>query len=123
MDSAFARQLEQELGVISRHMECCRSILGVPNDETLAVAIQEMSARLTAANQRIRELTEWRPIDDDTPLDTDLQLGWLESYTEKRWRQEIKWAGHKNDKGPGMSNGWLHGQATHWLPLTPPPAH
>lgn len=121
--AARADRAEAKLDAITHHMDYCRSLLGTTEDEVLAVSIEEMKASLTAANQRSRELTEWRPIDEDTPMDINLQLGWMEEWPEKRWRQEIKLAGHKNDKPPGMSNGWRHGQATHWLPLTPAPTN
>lgn len=63
---------------------------------------------------------KWQPI-ETAPLDMPLQLGWWELWPEKKWVEEISLAGHANDKGPGMSNAWLHGRATHWQPLPEPP--
>ena len=76
--------------------------------------------RQIAALQSELDKRQWQPI-ETAPLDNPLQLGWWESYPEKKWVQEVESAGHSNDKGPGMSNAWLHGRATHWQPLPEPP--
>lgn len=55
----------------------------------------------------------WQPI-DTAPWDIDLLLGWHGMRGE--WKTEVGWAGRTNTcpKVSGASNGWQHGNATHW---------
>ena len=64
----------------------------------------------------------WQPI-ESAPKDVELILGWhgCDAMANSIWYTEIGLSGHENDKPPGMSNGWLHGRATHWRPLPQPP--
>lgn len=67
-------------------------------------------------------MSEWQPI-TSAPLSEDVLLGWWETWPQKKWRYEAGWAGRKNSfPGTGVSNGYLHGQATHWMPLPAPPS-
>jgi hypothetical protein len=65
---------------------------------------------------------EWRKI-ESAPLDEEILLAWLETWPEKRWRFEAGIAGKSNrcPRETGYSDGWLHGSATHWIPLPAPP--
>jgi hypothetical protein len=55
----------------------------------------------------------WQPI-ETAPWDTDLLLGWHGMMGE--WKTEVGWAGRTNTcpRESGASNGWQHGNATHW---------
>ena len=74
--------------------------------------------KLTSAVPRdyvaeIERLRKWRPI-DTAPRDADVLLGWWQDWPERQWECAAGLAG--STKG-----GWLHGQATHWMPLPAPP--
>jgi hypothetical protein len=69
----------------------------------------------------MRNHTEWLPI-ETAPLDRDVMLGWWVIWPEREWKVEYGWAGKSNSCPPGISNAWLHGQATHWFsPQLPAP--
>ena len=63
----------------------------------------------------------WLPI-ETAPLDEDILLAWFETWPAPAWKIESGWAGRKNSCLGNASNGWLHGYATHWMPLPAPPA-
>ena len=54
---------------------------------------------------------EWQPI-ETAPKDVVLLLGWY-GFGDK-WETCTDY--YHNSRG-----GWLHGQATHWMPLPEPP--
>ena len=81
---------------------------------------RDYDALRTAASAYLEALS-WRPI-ETAPLDAIILLGWWEEWPAKQWCYAASIAGHENDKPPGMSNGWRHGYATHWMPLPEPPA-
>ena len=58
----------------------------------------------------------WRPISEDNqpPLDTDVLLGWWDSFPITTWRVEAGFYG-------STRGGWIHGRATHWQPFPPLP--
>lgn len=58
----------------------------------------------------------WRPI-ETAPLNENLILGWYESWPRRHWTTQVAWAGRDNKPGCG----YLHGYATHWMPLPEPP--
>jgi hypothetical protein len=66
----------------------------------------------------------WMPI-ETAPRDTEILLAWWATWPERGWKIESGWAGRSNSCHPdsGASNGWLHGTATHWQPLPPPPSN
>ncbi len=57
----------------------------------------------------------WMDI-ETAPKDVELLLGWWRSGLERKWEYASGLAG--STKG-----GWLHGQATHWMPIPAPPTH
>jgi hypothetical protein len=59
-------------------------------------------------------MSEWQPI-ETAPKDIDLLLGWWREWPERVWESSAGLAG--STKG-----GWLHGQATHWMPMPTPPS-
>ena len=61
----------------------------------------------------------WQDI-TTAPMDTDVMLGWWVTWPECEWKVEYSWAGKSNSCPPGISNAWLHGQATHWCAPTLP---
>jgi len=60
--------------------------------------------------------SKWRPISEDNqpPLDTDVLLGWWDSFPITTWRVEAGFYG-------STRGGWIHGRATHWQPFPPLP--
>ena len=94
--------------------------------EELHREAKNLERELNAANKRIAELAEWRPI-ESAPMDTRVLLGWFETWPNLVWRMTADIAGHANDMPAPRpfegtrSNGWRHGQATHWIPLPQPP--
>lgn len=64
----------------------------------------------------------WRPI-ETAPGGVNLLLGWWDTMPhlpEPRWCIDVDWAYSPNTmpRHSGLSNGFAHGRATHWLPLT-----
>lgn len=68
-DRAYAERdaLKAKLATVERHMDHCRSVAGVPDDETLAVWIAEMKAKCEALEVAIdalrndnRRLEQWQ---------------------------------------------------------------
>jgi hypothetical protein len=57
----------------------------------------------------------WREIDEKTPSDIEVHLGWWETWPERKWRQTI-------DLWHSTKGGHCHGQATHYRPLPSPPS-
>lgn len=53
-------------------------------------------------------MSEWKPI-ESAPKDEKLLLGWFATY-DGQWQQTV-------DLAHCTRGGWMHGQATHWLPL------
>lgn len=70
---------------------------------------------LYAAPQPVACPEGWKPIDDETPLDVPLLLGWWRKWPTVEWETASGLAGSTKGK-------WLHGQATHWQPLPAPPS-
>lgn len=61
----------------------------------------------------------WRLI-EDAPLDgTKLLLGWWRTWPKTLWETEVAPAGNVDIAIRGT--GYLHGFATHWMPLPGPP--
>lgn len=58
-------------------------------------------------------MPQWMPIDENTPKDVILLLGWL-GYGDKWETSTDYW---HNSRG-----GWRHGSATYYQIITPPPA-
>jgi hypothetical protein len=56
---------------------------------------------------------QWQDV-DTAPLDRDVLLGWWRTWPELFWEVTAGPAGSTKGR-------WLHGQATHWIPLPPPP--
>lgn len=72
--------------------------------------------RLRAENKILKE---WRPI-DTAPQDGSLiLLGWWRTWSKVEFECEVKAAGNIDTGRPGTR--WMHGQATHWMPLPEPP--
>ena len=59
----------------------------------------------------------WRPI-ETAPHEELVVLGWQEDGV---WKQEIALASAGKRLPNGYSNRWMHGRATHWMPLPEPP--
>lgn len=64
----------------------------------------------------------WQLIDENSPLDKPVLLGWVEHWPVPRWETEVNVIGRSNTAAFPYSNAHLHGRATHWMPLPPPPA-
>ena len=69
----------------------------------------------------------WQPI-KSAPHEELVVLGWWEAFPVSSvpdpdfvWKQEIGFASSGQRFANGYSNRWEHGQATHWMPLAPPP--
>ena len=71
-------------------------------------------------------MSEWQPI-ETAPKDQDVLLGWwwteYVSTPRRVWTSEVGWAfsSNKCSKKSGYSNAWMHGNATHWMPLPDAP--
>lgn len=68
-------------------------------------------------------MSEWQPI-ETAPLDTDLILGWWQTWPEVAFCSKMGWAGKSNsyaDQNLGVSDAWLDGEATMWQPTPSPP--
>lgn len=63
-------------------------------------------------------MNEWQPIETAITDGRKLLLGWWVDFPEKGWVQEVNPAGNTTLR-QGMC--WLHGYATHWMPLPEPP--
>lgn len=62
---------------------------------------------------------EWFNI-ETAPKDTSkLLLGWWQEWPEREWVFEVAAAGNIDVARRG--EGYLHGKATHWMPLPGPP--
>ena len=61
----------------------------------------------------------WQDI-STAPHEELLVLGW---YEDDVWKQEIALASAGKRFANGYSNRWWHGRATHWMPLSAPPAN
>ena len=60
---------------------------------------------------------QWQPI-ETAPHEELVVLGWSEDGV---WKQEIALASAGDRYPNGYSNRWLHGRATHWMPLPAAP--
>lgn len=100
--------------------EAIRKIVGlcnrIPGSTTWNAAewmYDELSLSLPVSNTG-----EWQPI-ETAPKDVDVLLAWESS--DGKWEMEVGWSGHANKHKGGYSDGWLHGDATHWQPLPEAP--
>lgn len=50
--------LKAKLATVERHMQLCRSVAGVPDDETLAVHLAEMKAKCERLEKALREIVD-----------------------------------------------------------------
>jgi hypothetical protein len=78
------------------------------------------SERIAAA---IAAMDGWQLIDDDTPFEQDFLLGWFDNFPKMRWQMEVGCVGRSSTVASPYSNGWRHGQATHFRYLAAPPQH
>jgi hypothetical protein len=61
----------------------------------------------------------WRPIETAPKDGTPVLLGWYETWPKLEWVTESAAAGNADIARQGA--GYLHGYATHWMPLPKPP--
>ncbi len=61
----------------------------------------------------------WRPIETAPKDSTPVLLGWYETWPKLEWVTESAAAGNADIARRGT--GYLHGYATHWIPLPKPP--
>lgn len=78
--------------------------------DTVGDIMREFNAQIPDRAQ-----SPWMDI-ETAPKDVELLLGWWRSGLERKWEYASGLAG--STKG-----GWLHGQATHWMPIPAPPTH
>lgn len=64
-----------------------------------------------------RDAPQWQPI-ATAPHEELIVLAWFEGDV---WKQEIALASAGERFPNGYSNRWIHGRATHWMPLPAPP--
>lgn len=90
--------------------------------DRLLLHMQEELADALVYTVAAREVGAWQPI-ETAPSDTNVLLGWWRTFPKREWKTEAGWAVHSNRMPPesGFSNGWRHGEATHWRPLPAPP--
>lgn len=81
--------------------------------EQRADALRSLGFNAVEIAGMVRE-TAWRPI-ESAPKDKELLLGWWSTWPELFW--EVAAGLYGSTKGR-----WIHGQATHWMPLPAPPA-
>jgi hypothetical protein len=62
---------------------------------------------------------KWRPIETAPKDSTPVLLGWYETWPNLEWVTESAAAGNADIAKQGA--GYLHGYATHWMPLPKPP--
>jgi hypothetical protein len=62
---------------------------------------------------------KWRPIETAPKDSTPVLLGWYETWPNLEWITESAAAGNSDIARQGA--GYLHGYATHWMPLPKPP--
>lgn len=82
----------------------------VSDDAAKAAAQADYEDRILAAI-RIGPAPGWHPI-ETAPRDEVVLMAWL---YRGEWQYEAGLAG-------STRGGWLHGQATHWMPLPAPPS-
>lgn len=62
---------------------------------------------------------KWRNIETAPKDGSYLLLGWWQEWPERRWVIQVAPAGNIDVARPGR--GYLHSQATHWMPTPEPP--
>lgn len=88
---------------------------------TLTQECKALEAKVSRMEREVQELEakvpKWRIItEDEPPLDVNLLLAYFNEWPSPQWTVESGWAG-------STRGGWLHGQATHWMPLPETPSH
>jgi len=66
---------------------------------------------LEALQRRVEELeslNEWKVCDENTPIDTELLLGWVQTWPSEKWESQI--SVYHCTRGR-----WIHGSATHYM--------
>jgi hypothetical protein len=88
-----------------------------PSDDawraTLQATINQQAEEIERLREAERRSIQWQPI-ETAPKDVPVLLGWEDSF-RREWEYEAGLYG-------STRGGWLHGQATHWMPLPSPPS-
>lgn len=85
--------------------------------DNMRLALEHLAAALIARTAQPVGV-QWQPI-ETAPHEELVVLGWQEDGV---WKQEIALASAGERLQNGYSNRWLHGRATHWMPLPAAPA-
>jgi hypothetical protein len=75
------------------------------------------ASRIESAQPVVPE--DWRPIETAPKDGTPVLLGWYVTWPKLEWVTESAAAGNADIARRGT--GYLHGYATHWIPLPKPP--
>jgi hypothetical protein len=111
-----AQQTDEALEAL-KYVSICTRERTLPHkklDENLSI----IKKAILSSSGHLGIQGEWRPIDDNTPHEELLILGWYEGDT---FKQEIALASAGERFSNGYSNRWQHGQAKYWMPLPAAP--
>ncbi len=93
-------------------------------DELASLSLDMLAEAITEI-ERLRALTEWRPIETAEPPHETMLLLYSPPWSHAAGQMEVACA--STGRRVRLSDGSLassmsqHGSATHWLPLPPPP--